>query len=419
MRTALLLLAVASCTHDVSVFDQVDVRTARDLDILYVFDNSLNRGTFDQMASQLDVLQSRLLDVDGQLPNLHVGVVTTDLGVRGRLDAIAGPPMGNCAGDGDAGKLVSFGSAPRLGGFLEDLRGPGGTRIRNYASGDLLFEIARMTSPDDDAERGGCEFEQPLEAMRRALDPGNNPGFIRPNAMLSIVFVTNEDDCSLKRGALLDPLDGSLGPPFSYRCTEQGVICDPDDPRRPGVRTNCRPREGSPFLIDVSEYRTFLSQYKSDPRDVVVSAVAGPRTPFEVRDVGVPVLAPSCQGPGGSATPAVRIGALVDAFGGALVDACSQNAAYQQLAAPIVNPQRSCFVNLRRDDGEDCTVTEVAGGAATDIARCADGNAAPCWYTYSDAAACPAGDNVGIAIRRGAATAPASSRIQATCFARE
>ena len=415
---ALLLLALASCTHDITVFDQVDVRTARDLDILYVFDNSLNRSSFDQMTAQLDVLQSRLLDVDGQLPDLHVGVVTTDLGVRGRLDAIAGPAVGSCAGDGDAGKLVSFGSTPRLGGFLEDLRGPGGTRIRNYASGDLLFEIARMTSPDPDDERGGCEYEQPFEAMRRALDPATNPGFIRPDALLSIVILSNEDDCSIKRGALLDPNNGSLGPPFSYRCFEQGVVCDPDDARRPGVRTNCRPREGSQFLIDVSEYRTFLSQLKADPRDVTVSAVAGPRTPVEVRDVGVWALAPSCQGSGGSATPAVRIGALVDAFGGAMVDACTQKAAYQQLAAPIVNPQRACFANLRRDDGDNCTVTEVAGGTATDIARCADGNSAPCWYTFNDAAACPGGDNVGIAVRRGNSTAPASSRIQATCFAR-
>ena len=37
---ALLLLALASCTHDLAVFDQIDVQPARDLDVLYVFDNS-------------------------------------------------------------------------------------------------------------------------------------------------------------------------------------------------------------------------------------------------------------------------------------------------------------------------------------------------------------------------------------------
>lgn len=415
---ALLLLVLASCTHDITVFDRVDVRTARDLDILYVFDNSLDRGTYDRMASQLDVLQSQLAGVDGQLPNLHVGVVTTDLGTRGRLDAIAGPPVGNCSGDGDAGKLVAFDAGIPAGGFLEDLRGPDGTRVRNFASGNLTLEIGRLTNPEPGTANTGCEFEQPLEAMRRALEPSTNPGFIRPGAMLSVVFLTTEDDCSLARGAMLDPFDASLGPPFSFRCTEQGVICDPDDPRRPGTHTGCRPREGSPFMINVSDYRTFLSQFKPDPRDVVVSAVAGPRTSFEVRDIGLPVLAPSCQGAGGSATPAVRIGALVDAFGGAIVDACNQGAAYQQIAAPIVNRQRSCFANLRRTDGDDCAVVEVVGGVETALPRCADGNRPPCWSLYTDAAACPGGDNVGIAIDRGATTAPASSRIQATCFAR-
>ncbi|HSR99936.1 MAG TPA: hypothetical protein VLM79_22935 [Kofleriaceae bacterium] len=413
---ALLFLVLASCTHDLAVFDRANVQTARDLDILYVFDNSLDRGTYDHMASELDVLQQQLSAVDGQLPSLHVGLVTTDLGVRGRLDAIAGPPVGNCAGDGDAARLTSFGPGLPASGFLEDIRGPSGARMRNYSSGDLTLELGRLTNPDPGTANAGCEFEQPLEAMRRALDPSNNPGFLRPGAMLSVVFLTTEDDCSLARGAMLDPFDASLGPPFSFRCTEQGVICDPDDPRRPGTHTNCRPRDGSPFMVDVSEYQTFLSQLKPDPGDVVVSAVAGPRTSFEVRDIGVPVLWPSCQGTGGSATPAVRLGALVDAFGGAIVDACNQGAAYQQLAAPIVGRQRTCLPNLLRSDGEDCTVTEVVGGAERSLPRCTGGNQ-PCWRIDADETACPAADHLTIAIDRGATTAPASSRIQATCFA--
>lgn len=415
---ALLFLLLASCTHDITVFDRVDVRPARDLDILYVFDNSLDRGSYDQMASQLDVLQARLQEIDGQLPDLHVGVVTTDLGTRGAKDALPFPAAANCAGDGDAGRLVTFGAGGLVptGGYLEDLRGPGGTRVRNFDSEDLSLELGRLTNPAPGTASSGCEFEQPLEAMRRALDPAANPGFIRPGAMLSVVFLTNEDDCSLARGAMLDPADGSLGPLSSFRCTEQGVICDGDeDPRRPGVRTNCRPREGSPFMVDVSEYKAFLEGYKADPRDVVVSAVAGARAPFEVRDIGVPTLLPSCQGAAGRAKPAVRIGSLVDSFGGVLVDACTQEGAYEQLTQPILDRQRSCLPNLRRDDGEDCTVVEVAGGARTEFPRCADASQDWCWYTYADANACPAGDNLGIALRRGAAPAPASSRIEATC----
>lgn len=413
---ALLLVVLASCTHDVAVFDRVDVQPARDLDILYVFDNSPGRGTYDQMASQLGVLQTRLAGVDGQLPSLHVGVVTTDLGTRSRLDPQPGPPIGHCAGDGDAGKLATFNAGLSFGNFLEDLRGPGGTRIRNFDSG-LVPELARLTDPAPGTANTGCEFPQPLEAMRRALDPATNPDFIRPGAVLAIVFLTSQDDCSLARGAMLDPFDTSLGPSLAFRCTEQGVICDPDDPRKPGTHTGCRPRERSAFLVDVSEYQTFLAHYKPDPRDVVVSAVAGPRSPFEVRNDGAPALAPSCQGAGGSARPAVRIGALVDRFGGALIDGCTQDAAYQQITAPIAGRQRSCFPNLRRGGGEDCTVTEIAGGVETELARCGGGTPPPCWSTYSDAAGCPGGDHVGIAINRGDTNPPASSRIQATCFA--
>jgi hypothetical protein len=414
---ALLFLVLASCTHELAVFDQVDVHAARDLDILYVFDNSAGRGTYDQMASQLGVLQTQLANVDGQLPNLHVGVVTTDLGTRGRLDVQPGPPIGNCAGDGDAGKLVTFSAGLTFGSFLTDLRGPAGARIRNFDAA-LGQELGRLTNPAAGTANRGCGFAQPLEAMRRALDPATNPGFIRPDALLSIVFLTNQDDCSLARAAMLDPFNTVLGPSFSFRCTEQGVICDPDDPRKPGTHTNCRPREGSAFLVNVSEYQQFLTQYKTDPHDVTVSAVAGPRSSFEVGNDSVPALLPSCQGAGGNAMPAVRIGALVDSFGGAVVDGCTQQAAYQQIAAPIVNPQRSCFPNLRRADGEDCTVTETADGVETELGRCADGSPAPCWSLYNDAAACPGGDHVGITVNRGQTTAPVSSRIQATCFAK-
>ncbi|HEX3766574.1 MAG TPA: hypothetical protein VHW23_48100 [Kofleriaceae bacterium] len=412
---ALLLLALASCTHDLAVFDRIDVQPARDLDILYVLDNSAARGNYDAMAAQLGELEDQLASIDGQLPSLHAGVVTTDLGARGRLDAAPGPAVGRCAGDGDAGRLVAPTGGLAFGGFLEDERGAGDTRIRNF-DGDLGAALGRLTDPPAGIADTGCDYPQPLEAMRRSLDPATNPGFIRPGAMLSVVFLTSQDDCSLAHAAMLDPANTALGPPFSFRCTEQGVICDPGDPRQVGTHTGCRPRDGSPFMVDVADYQRFLAAYKPDPRDVVVSAVAGPRSAFEVADAGVPVLLPSCQGAGGSAMPAVRIGALVDQFGGALVNGCTQDDAYQQIAAPILGRQRSCFPRLRPSDGDDCTVTETAGGVETELPRCTDG-AAPCWSRFADPAACPGGNHVGIAIRR-AAAAPADARVQATCFAR-
>jgi len=410
---AFLLLFLVGCTHDIESYRPSDVKAVRDLDVLFVLDDSADRANYAAMASQLDVLQTRLAGVDGALPNLHVGVVTTDLGVSGTLDAVPVAPVGGCSGDGKGGKLQRFASSTGTD-YLEDLRGPDGSRMRNYSSNDLVLELGELTNPA--GAGAGCEYEQPFEAMRRALDPATNPGFIRPDAMLSIVFLTNADDCSLSRGAMLDPNDGTLGPATDFRCTSQGIVCDPDELGSDGKKLNCRPREGSQFMVDVSEYEQFLADYKPSRRDVVVSAVAGPRSKVVIRTIGAPILQPSCQGPGGSAVPAIRIGALVDKFGGAFVDSCTQEGAYEQIASPIVERQRSCFPNMTAADDASCTVVEVAGETETELARCADGDAGPCWYSYTDAAACPSGANMGVAIKRGATTAPAGSRLEQRCF---
>ena len=70
------------------------------------------------------------------------------------------------------------------------------------------------------------------------------------------------------------------------------------------------------------------------------------------------------------------------------------------------------------DNSKAATEALNAGDTQTELTRCVAGGPAPCWYTYDDAAACPGGDHVGIAISRGDTTAPANSRIQATCFAK-
>ena len=50
--------------------------------------------------------------------------------------------------------------------------------------------------------QAGCGFEHQLAAVLRALGadgspaPAENEGFLRPDALLAIVVLTNEDDCS-------------------------------------------------------------------------------------------------------------------------------------------------------------------------------------------------------------------------------
>jgi hypothetical protein len=98
---------------------------------------------------------------------------------------------------------------------------------------------------------GGCGFESPLEAARWALDPARkaNPGFLRPDSLLALIFVTDEDDCSAKNPKLFDPNQGGLndplGPLTSFRCFELGVDCQCGggacSRTTVGVRHNCKP----------------------------------------------------------------------------------------------------------------------------------------------------------------------------------
>jgi hypothetical protein len=89
--------------------------------------------------------------------------------------------------------------------------------------------------------QGGCGFESQfkstwaaLEKARRTADEDpDNGGFLRKDALLAIVMMTNEDDCSVRDDSLLltpsvnSATDRSgVGALQSYRCNEFGHLCD-------------------------------------------------------------------------------------------------------------------------------------------------------------------------------------------------
>src|SRR5688500_10426668 len=83
-------LALAACQTSVIVGDLQEITTLRafpnpNLDILFVIDNS--PYMIEQQAS-LAANFTRMIDVldqlDGDLPNLHIGVVTSDVGTTSR-----------------------------------------------------------------------------------------------------------------------------------------------------------------------------------------------------------------------------------------------------------------------------------------------------------------------------------------------
>lgn len=387
----------------------------RDLDILFVIDDS--GGMEDKRAKLIAAIPSIVLtlaDVPGGTPSLHIGVVSTDLGVKGADDASPGVdiPEGFCAGAGKDGVLQTNG-APVDDLFIADLEDIKGARIQNY-TGTLADVLSQMA----ESPTTGCAFEQPLEAIRRALTHPMNGGFLRPSARLAIVLLTDEDDCSFMHSSFVDVNDQTLGPPFSFRCTRYGVTCDdggttPDEMNVPGTKHACHPAAGSTYLTDVAGYVDLLSGLKDDPRDVLFTAIVAPPEPFNVLEqvtstMTYSSLDASCSyaGPNGSETgvPAVRIAALANALvQGHTINLCDADFPKQMVALGqrIDGLVGTGCLQQPISQPSDCEVFDVdADGNETPIAACSDApDVRPCYY-IDTWGFCPAWQQLRVVVMR-------------------
>jgi hypothetical protein len=294
----------------------------KDVDILFVIDNSNSMAEEQTNLAKnfprlIEALRTPVLG--NKIPNLHIGVTSTDLGA-GNYSL----PSCEVSG-GDGGKLLA---TPRVAGcvppskpYIEYIDGV--TNINNPAVIDPIEKVKEAFQCIAEIGSGGCGFESQIEAARRALDPklNRNPGFMRKDAMLAVIFITDEDDCSAQKSQLFDPnqnqLNDPLGPLTSFRCFEFGVQCDcPGGTCKRttvGARTNCKPAFN--WLYKVEDYITFFKGLKQ-PGRVHLFAIAGPTDKVEVGlDGQNPTLRPSCQSATGKAVPGVRLEALVKGLG--------------------------------------------------------------------------------------------------------
>lgn len=414
------LAAVAACHASVVVVGELEEITALraipnpDLDLLFVLDNTVSM-TQNQasLAANFPRMMEVLEHLDGGLPNLHIGVITADLGTLASGADQPGPAAGGCEGRGDDGLLQA--TAPQLAGsFISDVAAPDGTRLRNY-TGELRDVFAELTNLPLD----GCGFEQPLAAVRRALTNPANAGFLRPSANLAVIIISDEDDCSALDPALF-ALSSPLGAFTDFRCTRAGVACIPDD-ASPGAKTGCAPRFDSAYVEDVQPFVDALLAVKPDPRMLMVAAIAGDPAPFVVGTSSdqLPVLAPSCEvaGPNGRqvATPAVRLAAFVSAFPGShFTSVCAPDlsaplgdlgsAAKKLVGDPCLAPRRA-LTDASADPGIQpaCDVIDVrdADPASPHPVPACEPGATDCFEILPDAAACPlAPDNLRIRFLR-------------------
>lgn len=305
--------------EDVERRNVLDVPAERkdSLDLLFVVDNSSDMEQRQlELTTSFHHLLSAVTRIDGELPDLHVGVISTDLGA-GEFAS----QKNDCTSGGDGGLMLA---EPRLpgcdaidGSYLLRLK-TGGEVLANYSQSlETSFDcIARLGS-------GGCDYEQPLAAMKRALDGSipENLGFVRENSVLGVIFLTDEDDCSARVPALFDPDNPDL-PAASdpeWRCFTSGVTCSGvDDVFPPGWQMGCEPRADSPFVADVDDHISFLSQLKPDPNHLVVSGIIGDPNlvNVEVEIDNRQSLAPACTDGSGTVYPGVRMRHFFDGFGG-------------------------------------------------------------------------------------------------------
>jgi MYXO-CTERM domain-containing protein len=379
---SMTLIAAAGCAPETG--PTVETRSAAlaagdpgNLDILFMIDNSSSMSTTQaKLLAQDPSFMKVLQGFPNGLPNIHVAVISSDLGAQ--TDTAIG-----CTPTGDSGV---FQSTPR-GTCTSTTLSSGATFISNVGGDanytgkleDVFSCIAYLGSQ-------GCGFEHQLAAVARALGadgmpaPTQNAGFLRPDAELAIILLTNEDDCSAPASTTLYSLNGGtqsitnpLGPVANYRCNQFGHLCNDPTGANPGAfispplnppsdatagppptlnLTNCESNETSTsMLLSVTGLVNGIKALKTDPANqIVVGAISPPVTPYTVEWLPPPSgpsgelwpqVAHSCgqTSDGSMGDPGVRIAQWVKAFGdnGLVTSICDADygLAFQMIADKI------------------------------------------------------------------------------------
>jgi hypothetical protein len=367
----------------------------RDIDIVFMVDNSNSMAPLQQkLRTNFPAFMNVLKALP--LPNVHISVISSDLGAGSSVDA---PGCNN--NGGDQGK---FQFAPKDPVVCAAAKLNAGQNYISNINGNANYtgDIADAFSCIAALGQSGCGLEHQFGSVLRALGadgtgaPPENAGFLRKDAYLAVILITNEDDCSAPRGSNIFSgtskyVSDPYGPLTSYRCNLVGHTCDgAPPPKGPGGPfMNCVSNEDG-TLLRVADVVAGLKGLKADPSKVLVAAITGPPKPYVVANTGTPnnddpagmwpEVGHSCtqQEPGGMVTygdPSVRIWQWIQAFAGNGVFESICNASFtpalQRIAEEIGKKIGAQCVQgevLTADDkavwqvgnamGPDCTVTD-------------------------------------------------------------
>ncbi len=275
--------------------NRVKVDNVDKVDLLFMVDNSLSMARHQaKLAERISILVDAL--TSGRLPNsqqqsfdpvtdLHIAVINSDLGTG------AGNFGGRYLDCTDvAGEDAQF--QTRLSAAREECVNanpvpPGENFLRfidtgngpNIQASDLTETFACIV---DALGEGGCGYERQLDAVLKALVPSavsepitfnsgaatgrgdtTHAGFLRPDSLLGVVLVTDEDDCSASDLSLYDPDD-----------TRWFVTRRPGEQPIPGPNLRCIVHEDA--LYPVSRYsQGLLSLRPNQPDLLVFAAITG------------------------------------------------------------------------------------------------------------------------------------------------
>jgi hypothetical protein len=280
------LSALVPCTIN-GVVQSVPVNPQRALDLLIVIDDSPSmRDEQAKLQEQVPRLVNLLLtggaaepEAVGEFPaieSLHVGIITPDMGY-----SVPDPPSGVEVGVNfnPTSACTRFGEFGRNGQMqVEGLSGTGADRTPcsavtppadtfylnypepNFTAADLVNDVECVTGQDD-----GCGFEQQLESILVSDMNGANAGFSREDALLAVILITDEDDCSSTTPLVFDveKRDASLN-------ELQGPFTSMDE-----LQFNLRCYEHQDRLQAIERYVDGIAALKSDPSQIVFAAITG------------------------------------------------------------------------------------------------------------------------------------------------
>ncbi|MCA9613073.1 MAG: hypothetical protein KC586_10010, partial [Myxococcales bacterium] len=223
------------------------------VDLLFVIDDS---GSMEQEQDSLrreipqlvrDLTDPPLGDDGRPLWNaaesIRVAIVTSDLGTNGHL--VPSSRVGSsCAANANFGR----------DGALSSPTACGGDPIASWEEGDDIESFVDEVGCLSNVGLTGCGLEQQLAAgvkgLQRTAELSGDLAFPRPDAVLAVVVISDEEDCSLADAA--------------------GFFSGPEAGRQLNQRCTQRPD----LLVGLDALKASLLNGRDD-RDVIFSAIIG------------------------------------------------------------------------------------------------------------------------------------------------